>query len=155
MYKCLLLLVVPFCPSLCSILCSFLCTCAPGLSQQHQSVHFLLLQPTACLMPALSSPLHGHPLLFPFLGIAVSPWSPYGAPSTSLPFLFSGLPASQTGRTLGYDRLDQLSGLPGMGRNGTPRVTCQRMSPGSSTASWPFLCPSAFIRPSCSTSPCS
>lgn len=52
-------------PSFCNILCSFLDTSAPGLSQQSQAVHLLLLPSTSCLMPALCSHLHGHPSSFP------------------------------------------------------------------------------------------
>lgn len=63
-------------PSFCNILCSFLDTSAPGLSQQSQAVQLLLLPSISCLMPGLSSHLHGHPLLFPFQAIVVCPMPP-------------------------------------------------------------------------------
>lgn len=117
-------------PSSCNILRSFLDTPAPGLSQQSQAVHLLLLPSTSCLMPALSSHLHGHPLLFPLLVIVVSPMPSYRVLSKSLP-------ATQAGKTSGYNSLDQLSALPV--RNRTPRDIPQRTPPGPSAASCPFL----------------
>lgn len=81
-------------------------------------------------MPALSSHLHGHHLVFPFLAIVVCPMPPYRVLSKSLP-------ASQADRTSGYNLLNQLSALPV--RNRTQRDIPQRTSPGPSAASWPFL----------------
>lgn len=93
-------------------------------------------------MPALSSHLHGHPLLYPFLAIVV-------CPMPSCRVLSRSLPASQAGRTSGYNLLAQFSALPV--RNRTPKDRGRPLDHLLLPVHSSSPCPSAFTQPRFST----
>lgn len=126
MYPCLLLLFVTFCHRFAT---PFAPSWTPLLqvspSNPRQSIYS-----SSPLLHACSLLIIKHPLLFPFLAIVV-------CPMPSCRVLSKSLPASQAGRTSGYNLLGQLSALPV--RNRTPKDIPQRTSPGPSAASCEFF----------------